>query len=147
MPVFKGESFKDRQSAVVEARKALLEKFKSRPAADDPVVIAKEAERRAIVEARDKRTQEREALRKQQAAEEAVRKAAEEAARLASEAMAEGERVEKERVDAELAIMTKQEEAQRKIDEEVAKKAERDARYAARKARKIERKGQLERMW
>ena len=147
MPVFKGESFQDRRSAVVDAKKALLEKFKARPAADDPVVLAKEAERRAIVEARDKRLAEREVLRKQQAAEEAARKAAEEAARAERERLGEIDRVEQERVDAELAILPKEDEAKRKIDEETAKKAERDARYAARKARKIERKGQLERMW
>ena len=50
MPVFKGESFQDRRSNVLDAKKALLEKFKARPAADDPKVIAREAERRGAGE-------------------------------------------------------------------------------------------------
>ena len=82
MPVFKGESFQDRQAAVIEARKALLEKFKSRPGPDDPAVKAREAERRAVAEAREKRAAEREAARLAKEAEDAARKAAEEAARL-----------------------------------------------------------------
>ena len=147
MPVFKGESFQDRQSAVIEARKALLEKFKSRPGPDDPSVKAREAERRAVAEAREKRAAEREATRKALEAREAARKAADEATRLESGRLAELARIEAERVEAELAAIARDEAIALKAEEETAKKAERDSRYAARKARKIERKKQPERMW
>ena len=44
---FKGSKFQDRQESAAEARRALLEKFKARPAPDDPAVLKREAERRA----------------------------------------------------------------------------------------------------
>ena len=147
MPVFKGESFQDRQSAVIEARKALLEKFKSRPGPDDPSVKAREAERRAVAEAREKRAAEREATRKALEAREAARKAADEATRLESGRLSELARIEAARVEAELTAIARAEAIALKAEEETAKKAERDSRYAARKARKIERKKQPERMW
>ncbi len=147
MPVFKGESFQDRQSAVIEAKKALLEKFKSRPGPDDPAVKAREAERLAVAQAREKRLVEREAQRKVEAAALAARKAADEAARVEAERLAEITRIEGARVEAELDRLGKEEAIAKKAEEEAAKKADRDARYAARKARKIERKNAPERMW
>lgn len=42
---FKEPSFLDRQSAAQNARKGILEKFKAKPAADDPAVLKRQAER------------------------------------------------------------------------------------------------------
>lgn len=47
MSGFKETSFADRQKAAQAARKAMLEKFKAQPAADDPEVLRRQAEREA----------------------------------------------------------------------------------------------------
>ena len=107
----KGSTFQDRREAAAEAKKALVERFKARPPADDPEVLARAAERRAIQEARELRIAER---NKKKAEEEALR--AEAAAREAEARAAEAARRDEE-IRAE-------------------RKAARDARYAARKARK-----------
>ena len=46
--IFKGNKFGERQTASAEAKRAILAKFQSRPAADDPDVQARAAERKAI---------------------------------------------------------------------------------------------------
>ena len=121
LPAFKHADFNDRASAAAKAKQALIEKFRSRPGPDDPSVQAKLAERLAVVEAREKREQERkiakEADAARLAAEEAERQA--EAVRKAAEKTAE----EIARKAALLAL-------------EAERKAARDARYAARKARR-----------
>ena len=50
-------SFQDRQAAAAKARKAMAEKFLSRPKYDpnDPAVLEREAKRRAVLEAREAR--------------------------------------------------------------------------------------------
>ena len=114
----KGTGFVDRIAAQAEARKAVLEKFKARPGPDDPEVkarqaaaVAKEAERQAKREATKIAKQQREAEELvAKAAAEAAKKAAEEAAYAAEVAAAE--------------------------ELELKQKADRDARYAARKAKK-----------
>ncbi|MBV8916398.1 MAG: hypothetical protein JOZ05_25595 [Acetobacteraceae bacterium] len=117
MAAFKGSTFKDRAETAAAAKKALLEAFKTRPAPDDPGLLARQAARRAIVEAREAREAERRRLKEEEAArlrseEEARRQAeAEEAANRAAEQAARDEQIRAER------------------------KAIRDARYAARKAR------------
>jgi len=68
--------FAERAQAAAAARKAALEKFKSRPSLDDPEVQARLAERKAFAEAREARLTER----ARQKAEDAARIAAEEAA-------------------------------------------------------------------
>ena len=117
----KGSTFEDRRKEAAEAKKALLERFKARPAADDPEVLARAAERRAIQEAREIRVAERAKLK----AEELARLAEADVARKAAEAAAAAEA---EARAAELA----------RRDEEIRaeRKAARDAKYAARKARK-----------
>lgn len=131
MAIFKDHTFADRRDTANAAKKALLEKFKSRPAADDPAVVARQEERKAILEAREKREAEKAKLKQERLAREAeerARKAAEdEAARIKAEAeAAEQARIaaaeEEERLNAALAL-------------ESAAKAKRDARYAARKQR------------
>ena len=129
MAAFKGVDFNERQSAAVNAKKALLEKFKAKAGPGDPEFDARQAERRAMAEARDAR---RKAAREKAAREaEAARIAklkAEEEARIAAEIEAARLKAEEEeRYQADLLA---------KEELEAQKKAERDARYAVRKARK-----------
>jgi hypothetical protein len=134
MPPFNGHNFQDRQAEAANARKAQLEKFRSRPDPNDPAVLEKEAKRRAVIEARRVREAERERKRKIKEAEEAAKRAAEGAARQ-----------EQLRLEAELQEQLRLEEIARKEALEVEKKAERDARYAARKERKLQRKSEIRR--
>ncbi len=114
MAGFKDQNFNDRRSTSADAKKALLEKFRAKPAADDPEVQARLAERQKIAEARAARAAEREAAKQA------------EAARLAAEAAEAKARAEREAAEA----------AERLAAEELERKAARDARYAARKARR-----------
>jgi hypothetical protein len=98
MAGFKGGLYSERASASADAKKALLEKFKAKPPADSPEMLARAAERRAIAEARELRVAEQ--------------------ARVAEE---EARAVEKAARDEQL---------------KAERKAARDARYAARKARR-----------
>ena len=95
MAIYREKDIFERRNAANEAKKALLERFKAKPAADDPAVLARQAERKAILEAREKRAAEKERLRQEklarEAAERAEREAAEEAARLAAEEAAQAE--------------------------------------------------------
>lgn len=120
MPL-KGSTFEDRRASAAEAKKALAERFKARPPADDPEVLARAAERRSIQEARELRQAERS---KQKAAEEAARLREDEARKIA-EAAAAAE------AEAKAAEQAARDEAIR-----AERKAARDAKYAARKARK-----------
>lgn len=118
---FKGDNFRDRATAAAEARKAQMERFKAAPKPDDPRILALAAERLAIAEAREVRNAERARLKAEQAAleAEAARLRAIEEARLAEEAR-------------QRAI----EERARQLQLAADAKAARDARYAARKARR-----------
>ena len=136
MSFLNGNNFLDRQSAAASARKAQAEKFLSRPKYDpnDPVVIEREAKRREINEAREVRAEERQKAREAAHAADLVRLAAEESARqetLRLEAIAV-ERAHEEKLKTEAAL-----EYERKLD--------RDARYAARKARKKQGKSESQR--
>jgi hypothetical protein len=99
LPKFSFNNYSDRQTAAAEARKALLEKFKTRPAEDDPVVIARKAEREAILQARAEREAAKAKIRAEEEARLAViraekeaQEAAERAAREAQEAAARAAR-------------------------------------------------------
>ena len=121
MSGFKGNKFTDRAEAAAAAKKAMLEKFRAKPAPDDPAVLARQAERKAIAEAREIRAAERKLAQEA----EAVRRQAEDQARLAelaAQAAAEAQR--------------KLEQAARDEEIKALRKAERDAKYAARKARR-----------
>jgi hypothetical protein len=136
MSFLNSNRFQDRQAAAAQARKAMAEKFLSRPRYDpnDPAVKEREAKRRAILEARVARDAERQRLRKEAEAAEAVRKAAEDVARL--------EALRQEGLALEAA------EAARRAEEErleYERKLDRDARYAARKERKKKAKSAFER--
>ena len=121
MPAFKHADYNDRATSAAKAKQALIEKFRSRPGPDDPTVQAKTAERLAVAEARE----QREAARRVAKEAEAARLAAEELERQAEAARKALEKTEEEKArKADLLVL------------EAERKAARDARYAARKARK-----------
>ena len=113
-PAHARTNFDDRISAAAAAKQALLERFRSRPSTDDPAWIEQQAALKAIADARDTRNAERKAAKEA----EAARIAAELAARKTQEQIAAAE------AKARAAAL------------EAERKAARDARYAARKARK-----------
>lgn len=137
MPL-KDHDFADRRSTAATAKQALLEKFKARPAENDPAEIERRAERARIAQARTARLAEKESVRKAEEDRRAAARAQQEAERLAAEAAIEAERLaaeqalaeEKASRDAAKAAMIK-----RVVLDEAALKAARDARYANRKAR------------
>lgn len=118
MKQMKGSGLEDRRKAAADAKLQMLKKFRAAPKPGDPEMVAKRAERKAMADAREARRAERARLKKEEAerraTEEAERKAAEEEARLA-----------------ELKI-----QADIEVAKEAERKAERDRRYAARKARR-----------
>ncbi len=121
MSAFKGAGFNDRRDAAANAKKALLEKFKSRPAADDPSILQKQAEMKAIAEAREVRAAERAKLKEA----DLLRLRAEEEAALIEQA-----RLAAEAETQRLAALEREEAIK------AERKAARDAKYAARKARR-----------
>jgi hypothetical protein len=131
LAIYREKDIFERRNAANEAKKALLERFKAKPAADDPAVLARQAERKAILEARAIREAEKARLKQEklarEAAEKAAREAAAEAARLEAEAKAKAE--------AKIREAEENERIARLLAEEAERKAKRDARYAARKAR------------
>ena len=118
MAAFKGSTFKDRAEAAAAAKKTLLEGFKARTPADDPAFLARQAARSEVIKAREIRTAER----TRQKEEDEVRRKTEEEARVKFEAE-EAERKATEAAARDEAIRNERKQA-------------RDARYAARKARR-----------
>jgi hypothetical protein len=134
----KDNSFADRRSTAAAAKQALLEKFKARPAENDPAEIARRAERARIAEARTARLAEKEARRKAEEERRAAMREQAEAERLAAEAAIEAERLAAEQAVAEEKAARDTAKAaliKRVVADEAALKAARDARYANRKAR------------
>lgn len=125
MSGFRDKGFRDRLSTAENARKAMLERVRAKPGADDPAVVERKAARQAISTAREARLAERETAK----IAEQARKAADDEARQVAE---HEQRVVQEANDA----TAKVEAAERQIALEAEQKAARDARYAARKARK-----------
>jgi hypothetical protein len=121
MAIFKNADFDERRSAAEAAKKAKLEKFRALTAQINEGAAERLAARQAIIAARDVRAAEREAVR---LAAEA--RAAED--RAAQEMVLKAEQAER---DARAA-----EQAERELAAAAERKAARDARYAARKARK-----------
>ena len=118
---FKEPSLTERQAAAAAAKKLSLESYRANTAADNPAVVKHQVARQAVHAARAARAAERHA-------EKLVRDAevAEQAAR--EKQSQEDAAIEAERIVAEQAV--------RNIAVEAERKAARDARYAARKARK-----------
>jgi HPt (histidine-containing phosphotransfer) domain-containing protein len=111
MSGYKEKGFGDRLSNAQDAKKAALERFRAKVSPDNPELARQRAERQA-------------------------RAAAREAARLKAEA--EARALEEARLKAEAAeaeARARREEAERMVAQLAEQKAERDARYAARKAR------------
>src|SRR5262245_31984039 len=122
MKGFKEKTFADRLHEAATARKAALERFRARPAADDPEVVKRREERKALGAAREAREAERRAGKEAEAAVRAEREAIEKAEREARERKEAVEKVIRDAADA------------------AERKAARDARYAARKARQTQKK-------
>ena len=114
----KGTGLEDRRKSSADAKLKLLNKFKAAPKADDPEMLARRTERQAMAEARDARHAERDRLKQEQAEQKKAETAARDLA----------ERETREAEDKRL-----EETAAAKAAE---RKAERDRKYAARKARK-----------
>jgi hypothetical protein len=76
LAIYREKDIFERRNAANEAKKALLERFKSKPAADDPAVLARQAERKAILQAREIREAEKSRLKQEKLAREAAEKAA-----------------------------------------------------------------------
>jgi Family of unknown function (DUF6481) len=123
---FQDPDHQHRQSAAA-AKQAMLQKF--RAASEDPEVARRHAARAAMNEARLVRIAEREAAKRTREAELAEQ--ATRAAELAAQTQREAEEAE--------ALLAAQ-SAERAILLEAEQKAARDARYAARKAAKKERR-------
>ena len=136
MSFLNANKFQDRQLAAANARKALAEKFQAQPKYDpnDPAVQRREAERRAILEARAQRERDREVRKAELEAKAVAERAAEEAGR--------EERLRLEAIQREDDEKKKKEETERLAFEA---KLDRDARYAARKERKKKRLSAFER--
>lgn len=118
------DSFAERRKTAADAKRQLLAKFASAPKPDDPAMQERRAARDAVAIAREARRAEREALRV--AENERILM---EAAALAAAAEAD------ERAAAEARQREANERISRVVADEAARKAERDRRYAARKAR------------
>ena len=111
----------DRLAAAAVAKTATLERFRAKLDPNDPAVQERRATLKVISDAREQRAAERRAAKEA----EAARLAAEVAARAAEETARRAE--ERRQAD---------EAARQGRALEVAQKATRDARYAARKARR-----------
>ena len=118
MSFFKQPDFAERMKAASNAKKTALEKFRDRPTANDPAFAERQAAKGAVRVARDARTAKRKSARAaEKVAQEAARQLSMEAEAAAYEADA-------------------QEQAARELALKAEQKVGRDARYAARKARK-----------
>lgn len=121
----------DRLAAAADARDALLRDYRAKMDATDPARLARQTERLAVATARDDRRAERDLIRLEER-EQALRQAQDridaEAAKLQTVAdiAAKAEIEAREKASNMIA---------RVIKDEVAQKAERDRRYANRKAR------------
>ena len=115
MPAFKDASFQDRMAAAAKAKQKALDQLKAKPRADEAVM----AEKRRAWEQREQALAEERAAKASAIAEAKALKAAADAAALA---------------EAEAAAALKA--ARLKPASAAEMKAARDARYAARKARK-----------
>lgn len=117
MSQFNENSMTDRLKAQAEARQAALARFRARPPADDPAVLARKAEREAVARERE------------------IRVAAREAERLELEAQRVAEADAERERQAAAAVQEAADKLERANAARLEQKAQRDARYAARKAK------------
>lgn len=111
----------DRRGAAAQAKTAQLAAYRAAQNAAEPAKAARAAERMAIVAAREERHLARARLKLEEQ-ERLLGEAAKQQAALAATVQAETEAGEKERIA-------------REIEDEAGRKADRDRRYANRKAR------------
>ncbi len=125
MPRFSDSNISQRRESAAKAKETLLERFRARPGEDDPATIERKAARLAVSQAHEARIAAREEARRVKAERQALelKTRQEEEARLAEE-QAESEATERRA------------EADRAVELLAEQKAARDARYAARKARR-----------
>lgn len=115
----------DRRAAAAEAKTALLTAYRAAKAAAEPTKLARHVERIAVVDGREERRLERERLK------------IEERERLLVEATKQQEvAVAAARAETEARETAEQNRIARLIEDEATRKAERDRRYANRKARR-----------
>jgi uncharacterized protein DUF6481 len=120
----KESRFDDRLTAAANAKKALLEKFLAKTAANDPDLAQRQTARQRIAAAREIRVTERRAVRRENEAHAAAETAAQAAALAAEQTARDVAAAEQVVSDAAAALALEGEQ-----------KIARDARYAARKAR------------
>ncbi|WP_236020578.1 DUF6481 family protein [Sabulicella rubraurantiaca] len=128
----KRDDFNARREAADLARKAMIDRFRAQPRVDDPIVQERLAAQRAAAEIREGHRAQRRAeaeARAEAIATEARRLEAEQAARQAEEARLAAEETERQ-AEAE------RDAAQAALTLAAEQKAKRDARYAARQARR-----------
>ena len=138
MSGFKVPDLKQRRITAVEAKKALLEKF--RKASDDPAAADRRAENESVVNARVVRLAQREAAKIAHEAELAAQAARD--AETARQAQIEMEKAEAAIAvsKAELEAVAAVEQAARDAALAAEQKLARDERYLARKAAKKQRR-------
>ncbi|MDB5643411.1 MAG: hypothetical protein JWN07_2728 [Hyphomicrobiales bacterium] len=129
MSFLKTNDFAERQKNASAAKLSIIDKFKTASQNPDPAAAEKAAARAEIAKAREIRVAEREAARKVRQAE-----MAEEARKV--EALAAEQRA----AAAEAELQITRDNADREVALLAEQKAARDARYAARKAAKKERR-------
>lgn len=119
----------DRRSAAANAKAALLQSYRATREAAEPTRIARQEERRALAKARDERNAERDRTRHEERQKqlELKRLEAETARQLAAADAAATIELARHETSGTPAV--------RVIKDEAARKAERDLRYANRKAR------------
>jgi hypothetical protein len=120
----KDNDLADRRSAAADAKAALLQGYRAAKDAAEPNRLARQEERMAVAAARTERHAERQRLK----LEEQERVQAEAAERQAAADAAA-------RADVEAREAADKNRISRVIEDEAARKAERDRRYANRKAR------------
>jgi len=143
MSHFKSPNFSERLDTAANAKKAALERYRVKSAANDPGVEARKAARLVAQAARDTRGAQRRATRRDakalEAAEQAAREIeqAEQAARKIAQELEQASREIVRDAERRAGILAK---AAAKADQDIAlqaeQKAARDARYAARRARR-----------
>ncbi|WP_426128520.1 DUF6481 family protein [Pararhizobium sp. PWRC1-1] len=121
----RNNEFSDRRSSSDDARAALLQAYRAAKEAAEPSREAKQAERAAVAEARETRRTGREQI-KLDAQTRIAAETAERDAALAASARAESDARE----------LADKNRIARVLEDDAARKAERDRRYANRKARK-----------
>jgi hypothetical protein len=116
----KEDTFADRRDTALNAKKQLLDRIKSAPKPDQAELDRRQAEKDAAALARETRQAERQQLKEAEA----------ERIRAEAEALVQAEADAQQSRESEAAVS-----AETKLAEEAQRKAERDQRYAARKAR------------